>query len=625
MSTGPGVREQAGLGATPAPAGGLAGSTVELVAHGVRAEDRWRRRLAAGEPVVLGRDAGTWQVPWERFLSRRHAELCWRDGRLTVTALPEARNPIFVRGQPAGSFDLLPGEHFVIGETVFALLPEQGATLAHVPEPLHELTFGAEELQRARFHDASHKIDVLSRLPEVISRAANDTELFVRLVNLLLAGIPPAEVVALIAVHPGADAAGSVAVLHWDRRRAGEGDFRPSQRLVLEAVSRRRQSVLHVWAAGHDPQAGAFTEHGNLDWAFCTPVRGEACKGWGIYVAGRLGTGPGQPAPLADPAVMQDELKFTELVASIFSSLRQVQQLQQRQASLGHFFSPAVLRTLTDNDPELVLKPRATEVSVLFCDLRGFSRETAKHKDDLFPLLERVSKALGVMTQNIFDHGGVLADFQGDAAMGFWGWPIDQPDAVKRACLSALCIRSLFEAVANRPEHPLVGFHVGIGIATGPAVAGKIGSRDQAKIGVFGPVVNLASRLEGMTKILRAPILLDEATAGAVKVQLPATVARCRRLALVKPAGLEEEPPLTVSELLPPFSEFPVLTDEHLASYETALHHFMKGDWDQALELLHRIPPADCAKDFVTEIILQHKRTPPPGWDGVIRLLAKKA
>jgi len=82
-----------------------------------------------------------------------------------------------------------------------------------------------------------------------------------------------------------------------------------------------------------------------------------------------------------------------------------------------------------------------------------------------------------------------VGDFQGDAAMGFWGWPLRQPDAVLRTCRAALAVRAEFEATE--------GFHAGIGVATGPAVAGKIGTVDQVKVTVFGPVVNLASRLEG--------------------------------------------------------------------------------------------------------------------------------
>jgi len=260
-------------------------------------------------------------------------------------------------------------------------------------------------------------------------------------------------------------------------------------------------------------------------------------------------------------------------------------------------------------------------VTVLFCDLRGFSRQAEAEASDLLALLERVSKSLGVMTQTILDQGGVIGDFHGDAAMGFWGWPIAQDDKIARACMAALGVRQQFEASARRTDHPLEGFRVGIGVATGRAVAGQIGSTDQVKVTVFGPVVNLASRLEGMTKTLRAPILLDETTAAVMREQLAPSVARCRRLARVQPYGLDT--PLVVSELLPPATEYPVLGDEHLKYYEEALDAFLAGQWTTAYELLHRVPPQDRGKDFILGYIIQHNHTPPPNWNGVVPLDAK--
>jgi adenylate cyclase len=588
-----------------------------LSVQGIKGEDRWRRPLREGERVVLGRAPNSWQMPWERFLCTEHVELVWQEGILKGRKLPGARNPIYLAGKPVDEFELRPGEHFVLGETIVVVSQDVKRPIEKAPEPLQMRAFAAEELQRIRFDDAPHKIDVLTRLPNLISGATSDTELFVRLVDMLLTGIARADVVGLIEVPQDAPPETPVKILHWDRRRSAEGDFRPSQRLVQEAVSRRHQSVLHVWMA--DPgQAGSsdYTQLGNFDWAFCTPVQGDACRGWGFYVAGRQPTN--LTTPLVDSGEMQAELKFTELVASILRSLRQVQRLEQRQTSLGHFFSPAVIQALGGDDPEAALQARQTTVTVLFCDMRGFSRISEQQADDLIALLTRVSKALGVMTDSIFNQGGVIADFQGDAAMGFWGWPIAQPDAVRRACLTALGIRAEFEAARERPGHPLAGFQVGIGIATGPAVAGKIGVRGQAKVGVFGPVVNLASRLEGMTKILGASILMDPLTAQAAAAQIQVNAGRCRRLAVVTPYGLDT--PLTVYELLPPISEHSVLTDEHLKHYEAALDAFGAGQWSQALELLHRVPTEDTAKDFLEEFILRHRRVPPASWQGIIPL-----
>ena len=152
-------------------------------------------------------------------------------------------------------------------------------------------------------------------------------------------------------------------------------------------------------------------------------------------------------------------------------------------------------------------------------------------------------------------------------------------------------------------------------------MAGKIGTVDQVKVTVFGPVVNRASRLETMTKQLRASILIDPPTAAVIRASVPREVCRVRRLAKVLPVGLSA--PLEVSGLLPPENDYPELTDQHIASYEAALDAFQAGNWVLALKHLHTLPADDLAQDFLTLFIAQHNRTPPPGWNGVIPLSTK--
>jgi adenylate cyclase len=604
----------------------------DLIAQGVEAQQRWRRPLPEGQPVILGREGGPWAVPWDHQVSRRHARVEWNGARLEVSRLAEAKNPLFVQGQEMDVCALVPGEHFVIGQTTFTLADQRVAITADVPEPVQQQSFSAQYLRQVRFRHPDHRLEVLGRLPQVISGAAGDAELFVRLVSMLLAGVPRADAAAVVAVEPaaamgppGQERSGSrpsgeqpasqrlaVRVLHWDQRLAIASDFQSSQGLILEAV-RQQQSVLHVWRGGEATPAQGFTESETFDWAFCTPVLGKACPGWGLYVAGRFGAERTGLTPTSDPTDLREDVKFTELVAAMLGSLRQMRLLERRHATLSQFLSPVVLETLATEDPEVVLAPRETTVTVMFCDLRGFSRETERHADDLLGLLQRVSKALGVMTHHILEQGGVVGDFQGDAAMGFWGWPLAQPDAALRTARAAVAVRAEFEATA--------GFHAGIGIATGRAVAGKIGTVDQVQVTVFGPVVNLASRLEGMTKILRAPVLIDEATARAIRAQVPQQIARIRRLAVVLPYGMDT--PLVVSELLSPASADSQLTDEHLGLYEAALDAFVAGRWAEAFQLLHRIPAEDRAKDFLTVYMAERNRTPPPKWDGVIPLGSK--
>jgi len=600
----------------------------DLIAQGPEAQQRWRRPLPGEQSVVVGRSGGVWNAPWDAHVSRRHVRLRWTGRRLEVARLAEGRNPIFFHGAEVDQFTLEPGEHFVIGQTTFTLADQRVEITADVPRPVQQQSFSAQYLKGVQFRNPDRRLEVLSRLPEVISGSPGDAELFTRLVSMILAGVPRADAAAVVAVEGIAEGDDDeprrplpVRVLHWDQRTAIGSDFESSEGLIREAAG-QGQSVLHVWRGMETSGGGKdFTESEVFDWAFCTAVPEKSCHGWGLYVAGRFSAEDSDATQPSDPTDLREDVKFTELVAAMLGSLRKMRLLERRHASLSQFFSPVVLETLAVEDPELVLAPRQTEVSVLFCDLRGFSRESERGAGDLMELLQRVSRALGVMTNHIRRQGGVVGDFHGDSAMGFWGWPLPQEHAVLGAVTAALAVGADFRAVAQQPDSPLADFRAGIGLATGKAVAGKIGTVDQVKVTVFGPVVNLAARLEGMTKILHAPILLDEPTAEAVRQEVPRTVARTRRLAKVLPYGLTK--PLLVNELLPPQSQYPELTDEHIGFYESALDAFLAGSWSEAFELLHQIPTEDRAKDFLTAYIAQRNRTPPGDWDGVIALETK--
>ncbi|MCA9157147.1 MAG: adenylate/guanylate cyclase domain-containing protein [Planctomycetales bacterium] len=594
----------------------------ELSAKGEQDGQFWKYKLPEGGRFTLGRNSVQWNVPWEPWLSREHAVLEWNRGKLKVHKVHDAKNPIFFRGKEADTFAVKPGENFVIGATVFTLevANEQSVSTGDGREVLHAFTVSRQDLQHVPFRDAPHRLDVLGHLAQVIQSATNETDFQEQAVNLLLEGIRKADVACLVELDPKDESLPLRVLSTVDR--ANSSAFRPSGRLVRKAVRLEQQSVVHVWTSEQQEADEAFTLMGNFDWSFCTPLHGPAGNGMAIYIAGRLaGASPANALAPWRSNDLTEDVKFAELVAAILSALRQNRYLQHRQSVLSHFFSPSVLRIVAASDPETALKPRDAEVTVLFCDLRGFSRKVEKEAGHLSEILQRVSAALGIMTKCILDRRGVVADFLGDCAMAFWGWPLSNEEDVQQACLAALDIQSAFHEIANDPNHPLADFRVGVGLATGLAVAGQIGSKDQAKVTVFGPVVNLASRLEGLTKILRVPILIDETTAKYVKTHMGAEKARCRRLARVQPYGLDGA--LDVSELLLPVDSNSVLNDEHLIQYEAALQAFLNGDWTKAYEFLHAIPPQDLGKDLITSYILQHNHSPPTNWDGVIPMQSK--
>ena len=306
---------------------------------------------------------------------------------------------------------------------------------------------------------------------------------------------------------------------------------------------------------------------------------------------------------------MQGDLKFAKLVADIFGGLRQVCSYRDRQAYLDRLLSGPVRAALSRSEPDEVLRPRAATVTVLFCDLRGSCRIVEDSQDDLPQLWERFSEALGLVTSGIIDRDGVIGDFQGDAAMGFWGWPIAMEDQVVRAARAALDIVKDFSRRA-RPGTPLADFRCGIGIAHGVAYAGRLGTTDQIKVGVFGSVVNLASRMESLTKTFQVPILMDEAAAKALTGRMD-DWARMRRVARIRPYGMQAE--TTLHELMLPHHDPRAMSEANRLDYEAAYDFFLAGRWPEAGELLARLPE-DGPSEFLRKFMASHPGGPPPDW-----------
>lgn len=591
---------------------------IEVIAQGPQPGQRWRNRLLPGRTIVIGRGADAdWPVPWDNEISRRHIELRHEGDEVYVARLAGSRNPLFVAGAEVESVRMKIGQHLVLGETVLSLARAESESVVRVQATVEEVAFTARELRKVRYQDPENRLEVLTHLPEVIAGARDDGELQHRLANLLLRGIVHADAIGLVSLTPE----GEVRMLYWDRRRETAGEFRPSRRLVAQALGERQSSVMHVWESQEGAGATDHTQMQEFDWAYCTPVSGLSAEPAGFYLAGRMGKTFVPGTTLSDSLQLEADVKFTELVAEIIGAVLKARRLERQKAGLRQFFAPPILAALGDDLDTTLLEPAECDVTVMFCDLRGFSQRSEDSAGDLIGLLERVSRALGVMTQQILEHGGVTGDFQGDATLGFWGWPIPSPDAAVSAARAALGIRAAFARAAAQKNHPLADFAMGIGIAHGRAVAGKIGTAEQVKVTVFGPVVNLASRLESMTKQLRVPILLDEATTTILRERMPAAEGRLRRLARVQPYGLESA--VEVSELVPPLVEFPELTDVHITDYERGVEHFVAGRWDEAYQCLHGMPASDRAQDFLLQHLVAGGRTAPPNWDGVIRLPSK--
>jgi adenylate cyclase len=583
----------------------------DLVAQGKEPGQRWRKKIRDNEWHIIGRQAETYAVPWDAQLSRQHARFRLAKNGIEVEKIPQSVNPIFFDGNPVEKFLVQANQHFVIGLTRFSLYPSQAYVTLDAPRPIHQLTFSDEFLQQLDYRDASQRINVLSQLPELIADAANEEQLLGKIANVMLQGIPLAEVVGMVDASRGGE---SVAIKFWDSRQEFSKSFQPSESLIREAVD-TATTVLHVWSdqAG---QGSEYTLQQHADWAFVCPLRGAAAKGQAIYVSGRVG----KLGKKLTTELLHDDLKFAQLVTSTYANVVELESLQRRQAALRSFFSPVVVEAISGSDPDKVLEPRTGQLSVLFGDLRGFSASSERLSENLLELLNRVSRSLGIMTSCILHGRGVVGDFHGDAVMGFWGWPLVQPDAARRAIQTAIEITRQFADSQSEQADTTEGLLMGLGISSGIAVAGKIGTSDQVKVTAFGPVVNLASRLEGMTRYFKVPILCDEATIREVASGPDGAVLPNRRLAAVIPYGLNRA--TNVYQVLGTGSS-DNFSAEHLAAYANALSRFENRNWTDSRESFEILAEKDSAARFVVDFIRRHNDQPPSQWNGAISMPGK--
>ena len=611
-----------------------------------------------------------WTIPWDLQISREHADLRWNDERLKVTCTAGAANPIIYDGRLQREINVGLGETFRIGTTEFRMalsrqaseapqavashslnrpqsnqvtldasdedsvhikrnvspdLPDQSAVeTAEVEGDVEEHSYAADDLKHTQFADPKRQMELLANLPRMITAAESDVELALKLAGLLLDAIPQAVAVAVVQYSESVVTQlkqstseqpdlPRPALMRVQTRETYEGRFVPSRRLLCRAL-KRAESNLHIWAGV--AEGTEFTMSGSLNWAFCTPLAAESCAGWCLYVSGEGGK---DGKSLVSEDDLKGDLRFTELLAQFIGSIRQVRLLQEQKTQLSSFFSPKVIQSLTGRSAADVLKPSERDITVMFCDVRGFSKKAEQHRDNLQELLKCVRAALSAMTGGILDNDGTIADFQGDAALGFWGWPVALEEGPLPACLAALAVRAEFNRMPEE-QGLLEGFSVGVGIAHGRAIAGQIGTRQQAKVGVFGPVVNQGSRLEGLTDQFGVGICVDESTAEFVRRLLPRKKGRIRKLACVRPKGMDTA--IIVSELLPPFGHLSKVTDAMIERHEAAVAAIIAGQWTEALAILEALPSSG-PKQFLLDRMAESDNRPPLGWTGSFSLTQK--
>jgi adenylate cyclase len=191
-------------------------------------------------------------------------------------------------------------------------------------------------------------------------------------------------------------------------------------------------------------------------------------------------------------------------------------QEQREKRRLSRFFSPDVVAEIVRHKDDAKLAANRRRMTVLFSDIRGFTSMSEKMQPE--EVVAFLREYLTVMTQAVFNHGGTVDKYIGDAIMALYNVPFDAPDHALRAVRTALEFQERLQPLAERFAARYGGtLACGVGIHTGDAVVGTIGSEQRLEYTAIGDTINLGSRLEGLTKDFSVPIIISEATYAEVR------------------------------------------------------------------------------------------------------------
>jgi adenylate cyclase len=197
------------------------------------------------------------------------------------------------------------------------------------------------------------------------------------------------------------------------------------------------------------------------------------------------------------------------LLVSLYRALIEEKEKRRVRTAFGQYLSPEVVRRLLLN-PELV-EPRKTEITVMFSDIRGFT--TISEKLDAQELAVFLNQYLSDMTQIVFERRGTLDKYIGDAVMAFWGAPFEEDGHAVLGCQTALDMMAQIQKMQREWEvQGKPRLDIGIGLNTGVASVGNMGSSLRYGYTALGDSVNLSSRLEGLNKDYGTHILVNETT-----------------------------------------------------------------------------------------------------------------
>ena len=270
-----------------------------------------------------------------------------------------------------------------------------------------------------------------------------------------------------------------------------------------------------------------------------------------------------------------------------------------------------------DDTEQKVAVGETRSVAILFSDIRSFTNISEKNRADV--LVAFLNRYFSTMVEIIKKHGGTIDKFIGDAIMAEFGTPVSYDDNCRRAVMAAYEMRDALSTIELgdlvMPEGMV--FNIGIGIHYGEVIVGSIGSKDKTDYSVIGDNVNLASRLEGLTKTYGTQILVSE----TVKADAGENSFCFRHLDDVRVKGKKNAVPIYAVDRSE--NEF---SAEYKDSYIKGMELYKQGIWNLAKDYFLKALDAaqgDKAAKLMLERCEEFIKNPPENWDGAIAFMTK--
>lgn len=289
-------------------------------------------------------------------------------------------------------------------------------------------------------------------------------------------------------------------------RTAEQFEDRTSLPISNSVLNKVRDQKRTLWQLGSTDDMTASLV--NVQSVVASPILDASGQLIGVLYGDR-----GFGALTSDRKITKLEAMLVELLAcSVASGLMRIQHEEALQSQRLRFeqFQSRKLADQLEAQPDL-LKGREVAVSVLFVDIRRFSK--ISEQLGAATTFEWINDVMSELSECVTETDGIIVDFVGDEIMAMWGAPDDQPDHADRACRAALKMLQKVPLINAKWKTILpLPFSIGVGVNTGQARAGNVGSHRKFKYGPLGNTVNLASRVQGCTKYMRCPCVITEAT-----------------------------------------------------------------------------------------------------------------